>query len=237
MPESVPRVSSRVGAHRWTAAGRSHHGCSRRGFAGTMIGASILLARETPTQKLAPYECGSRLSRRPRASVVKFYLVAMIFLLFDIEIAFLYPWALALRDLGWPGFFQIVTFFLILLVGFVYVCARAAGLGIGAPRAAGVPKAVGAHGRAQSPHGHEHGLDRSFRPHEHRRELVQWARRSAIWPRSSASRVRHRDDAMAASRYDIARFGAEVFAARRAVGPDDCRRPSRARWRPPWPRL
>jgi NADH-quinone oxidoreductase subunit A len=45
----------------------------------------------------------------------------MIFLLFDIEIAFLYPWALALRDLGWTGFVQIVTFFLILLGGFVYV--------------------------------------------------------------------------------------------------------------------
>ena len=52
---------------------------------------------------------------------VKFYLVAMIFLLFDIEVAFLYPWALALRSLGWPGFFQIVTFFLILLVGYAYV--------------------------------------------------------------------------------------------------------------------
>mgnify|MGYP003694752579 CR=1 FL=1 len=54
---------------------------------------------------------------RERQSV-KFYLVAMIFLLFDIEVAFLYPWAVALRDLGWPGFVQIVTFFLILLVGF-----------------------------------------------------------------------------------------------------------------------
>jgi len=57
---------------------------------------------------------------RERQSV-KFYLVAMIFLLFDIEVAFLYPWAVALRDLGWAGFVQIVTFFLILLVGFVYV--------------------------------------------------------------------------------------------------------------------
>jgi NADH-quinone oxidoreductase subunit A len=47
--------------------------------------------------------------------------VAMIFLLFDIEIAFLYPWALALRDLGWMGFVQIVTFFMILVVGFIYV--------------------------------------------------------------------------------------------------------------------
>jgi hypothetical protein len=45
----------------------------------------------------------------------------MIFLLFDIEIAFLYPWAVALRDLGWVGLVQIVTFFLILTVGFVYV--------------------------------------------------------------------------------------------------------------------
>jgi len=52
---------------------------------------------------------------------VKFYLVAMIFLLFDIEVAFLYPWAMAMRDLGWPGYIQIVTFFLVLLVGFVYV--------------------------------------------------------------------------------------------------------------------
>ena len=55
---------------------------------------------------------------RERQSV-KFYLVAMIFLLFDIEIAFLYPWAVALRDLGWPGFVQLVTFFLILTVGYV----------------------------------------------------------------------------------------------------------------------
>jgi NADH-quinone oxidoreductase subunit A len=57
---------------------------------------------------------------RERQSV-KFYLVAMIFLLFDIEVAFLYPWAVSLRDLGWSGFVQIVTFFMILLVGFVYV--------------------------------------------------------------------------------------------------------------------
>jgi NADH-quinone oxidoreductase subunit A len=52
---------------------------------------------------------------------VKFYLVAMIFLLFDIEVAFLYPWAMSLRDLGWAGYFQILTFFAILTVGYVYV--------------------------------------------------------------------------------------------------------------------
>ena len=93
------------------------------GFAVVMIGLSILLGPKNPTpEKLAPYECGMPAvgDARERQSV-KFYLVAMIFLLFDIEVAFLYPWAVSLRDLGWPGFVQIVTFFLILLVGFVYV--------------------------------------------------------------------------------------------------------------------
>jgi NADH-quinone oxidoreductase subunit A len=52
---------------------------------------------------------------------VKFYLVAMVFLLFDIEVAFLYPWAMALRDLGWTGYVQVVLFLLILLAGFVYI--------------------------------------------------------------------------------------------------------------------
>jgi NADH-quinone oxidoreductase subunit A len=88
-----------------------------------MIGLSVLLGPRNPTpEKLAAYECGMPAvgDARERQSV-KFYLVAMIFLLFDIEVAFLYPWAVSLRDLGWPGFVQIVTFFLILLVGFVYV--------------------------------------------------------------------------------------------------------------------
>src|SRR5688500_5193664 len=93
------------------------------GFAGVMIGLSILLGPKNPTpEKLAPYECGMPAvgNARERHSV-KFYLVAMIFLLFDIEIAFLYPWAIALRDLGWPGFVQVVTFFMILTVGYIYV--------------------------------------------------------------------------------------------------------------------
>ena len=93
------------------------------GFAGVMIGLSVLLGPKNPTpEKLAPYECGMPAvgDARERHSV-KFYLVAMIFLLFDIEIAFLYPWSMALRDLGWSGFYQILTFFLILTVGYVYV--------------------------------------------------------------------------------------------------------------------
>ena len=98
------------------------------GFAGTMIGGSILLGPKNPTpEKLAPYECGMPAvgDARERQSV-KFYLVAMIFLLFDIEVAFLYPWAMALRDLGWNGFIQVVLFMLLLLAGYVYVWRKGA---------------------------------------------------------------------------------------------------------------
>ncbi len=93
------------------------------GFAGAMILLSSFLGPRNPTpEKLAPYECGMPAvgDARERQSV-KFYLVAMVFLLFDIEVAFLYPWAVALLDLGWTGFLQIVTFFLILSVGYIYI--------------------------------------------------------------------------------------------------------------------
>jgi NADH-quinone oxidoreductase subunit A len=93
------------------------------GFGVLNIGLAKLVgpSRSTP-EKLAPYECGmppvgDARDRHP----VKFYLVAMIFLLFDIEIAFLYPWALALRELRWTGFFQLIVFFAILLTGYIYV--------------------------------------------------------------------------------------------------------------------
>jgi NADH-quinone oxidoreductase subunit A len=93
------------------------------GFGAFNILLSHLVSPKKPTpEKLAPYECGmppvgDARERHP----VKFYLVAMIFLLFDIEVAFLYPFAMALRELGWFGFFQILVFFLILVGGYVYV--------------------------------------------------------------------------------------------------------------------
>ena len=98
------------------------------GFAGTMIGLSLLLGPRNPTpEKLAPYECGMPAvgDARERHSV-KFYLVAMIFLLFDIEVAFLYPWATAFRDLGVVAFWQVVTFFALLVTGYVYVWRKGA---------------------------------------------------------------------------------------------------------------
>jgi NADH-quinone oxidoreductase subunit A len=98
------------------------------GFALVSTFLSSLLGPHHPTpEKSAPYECGMPAvgDARERQSV-KFYLVAMIFLLFDIEVAFLYPWAMALRDLGWPGLVQVVVFMMLLLSGYVYVWRKGA---------------------------------------------------------------------------------------------------------------
>jgi NADH-quinone oxidoreductase subunit A len=98
------------------------------GFAATMVGLSQFLGPKKPTpEKLAPYECGMPAvgDARERQSV-KFYLVAMVFLLFDIEAAFLFPWAVALEDLGMMGFVQVLTFFALLVTGYVYVWRKGA---------------------------------------------------------------------------------------------------------------
>jgi NADH-quinone oxidoreductase subunit A len=98
------------------------------GFALVSVVLSGLLGPRKPTpEKSAPYECGMPPvgDARERQSV-KFYLVAMIFLLFDIEVAFLYPWAMALRDLGWGGFVQVLLFMALLLAGYVYVWRKGA---------------------------------------------------------------------------------------------------------------
>ena len=96
------------------------------GLGGLVV--SSLLGPKNPTpEKLAAYECGMPPvgDARERQSV-KFYLIAMIFLLFDIEVAFLYPWALALRALGWTGYVQVVLFTLVLMAGYVYVWKKGA---------------------------------------------------------------------------------------------------------------
>ena len=98
------------------------------GFALVSVLLSNVLGPSRPTpEKSAPYECGMPPvgDARERQSV-KFYLVAMIFLLFDIEVAFLYPWAMALRDLGWNGFVQVVLFMALLFTGYLYVWRKGA---------------------------------------------------------------------------------------------------------------
>jgi NADH-quinone oxidoreductase subunit A len=88
----------------------------------TIFMSQLLGPRVRTAEKQAPYECGVPPvgDARERQSV-KFYLVAMVFLLFDIEVAFLYPWAMALRDLGWAGYVQVVLFTAVLAAGYVYI--------------------------------------------------------------------------------------------------------------------
>src|ERR1043165_10281024 len=83
---------------------------------------SVLGPRKPSPEKQAPYECGMPAvgDARERQSV-KFYLVAMIFLLFDIEESFLCPWAIAFRSLSVAGYVQIVVFFALLATGYLYV--------------------------------------------------------------------------------------------------------------------
>ena len=98
------------------------------GFAAVNVVLSRFLGPRKPSpEKEAPYECGMPAvgDARERQSV-KFYLVAMIFLLFDIEIAFLYPWAMALKELKMAGFIQVVTFFALLVSGYIYVWRKGA---------------------------------------------------------------------------------------------------------------
>jgi NADH-quinone oxidoreductase subunit A len=84
---------------------------------------SWIVGKRRPTRaKLSPYECGMIPvgDARERFSV-KFYLVAMLFILFDVEAVFLYPWAVILRDLKMFGFWEMMVYIAIVLVGFFYV--------------------------------------------------------------------------------------------------------------------
>jgi len=77
--------------------------------------------------KLEPYECGiSEPTPTESRWPVRFALVAMLFLIFDVEGLFLYPWAALMRDLGWTGIEVIASFFVILGVGYVYARSRGA---------------------------------------------------------------------------------------------------------------
>ncbi|MCC7547666.1 MAG: NADH-quinone oxidoreductase subunit A [Burkholderiales bacterium] len=73
------------------------------------------------SEKLSPYECGFEAFEDARMRFdVRYYLVAILFILFDLEIAFLFPWAVVLEQIGTPGFVAMVIFLVILVVGFVY---------------------------------------------------------------------------------------------------------------------
>ena len=89
---------------------------------GAPLGLGTLVAPNRPDpDKLSPYECGFEAFEDARMKFdVRYYLVAILFILFDLEIAFLFPWAVALRDIGASGFWAMMVFLGILVVGFVY---------------------------------------------------------------------------------------------------------------------
>jgi len=90
------------------------------GVAPPVLGA-IFGPRRPDPEKLSPYECGFEAFEDARMKFdVRYYLVAILFILFDLEIAFLFPWAVVVNDIGMPGFLAMMLFLAILVVGFVY---------------------------------------------------------------------------------------------------------------------
>ena len=92
-------------------------------IAAVIVGASFVVARQNPdSEKLSPYECGFDAVRRCArpSSTCAIYLVAILFIIFDLEVAFLFPWAVALGDIGMFGFWSMMVFLGVLTVGFIY---------------------------------------------------------------------------------------------------------------------
>jgi len=93
-----------------------------------ILSLSAWVGVKRPSQsKLSPYECGSPPvgNARERFSV-SFYLVAMLFILFDVEAVFLYPWAVIFKSLKWFGFFEMLLYIAVLLAGYVYIWKKGA---------------------------------------------------------------------------------------------------------------
>ena len=93
------------------------------GIAALMVFLGSTLGKKNPTQaKLAPFECGEEPFALPIGRLaIKFYLTAILFILFDVELVFLYPWAVVYRALGPAGLVEMGIFLGVLMVGFVYV--------------------------------------------------------------------------------------------------------------------
>lgn len=93
-----------------------------------MVGIASLLSKHEPySAKNAPYECGFDAFESAHLPFdVRFYLVAILFIIFDLETAFFFPWALVLRKIGWFGFSAMMIFLILLVIGFIYEWKRGA---------------------------------------------------------------------------------------------------------------
>ena len=98
------------------------------GIVCVMVGGSYLVAKQHPdSEKLSPFECGFAPFGDARGQFdVRFYLVAILFIIFDLEAAFLFPWAVSLDMTGWPGWITMMIFLAELLIGFAYAWKKGA---------------------------------------------------------------------------------------------------------------
>ena len=87
-----------------------------------LLVAPFIIAYKNPDpEKLSAYECGFNAFDDARMKFdVRFYLVSILFIIFDLEVAFLFPWAVAFKTVGWYGFWSVIVFLAVLTVGFIY---------------------------------------------------------------------------------------------------------------------
>ena len=90
------------------------------------LASRALAAKDSEKIKLSVYECGPEVTRQPNRISPQFYLFALLFLLFDVEIIFMFPWAVDFKLLGWFGFAEMLMFILLLTIGFVYAWKKGA---------------------------------------------------------------------------------------------------------------
>lgn len=86
-----------------------------------LVAPFVIAVRKPNPEKVSAYECGFDAFDDARMKFdIRFYLVAILFIIFDLEVAFLFPWAVAFRDVGWFGFWSMMIFLGVLTIGFVY---------------------------------------------------------------------------------------------------------------------
>jgi NADH-quinone oxidoreductase subunit A len=104
-------------------------------FAAVVFYAMVAMARavsrrmarlDTEKLKLTLYECGPEVTKQPNKISSQFYLFALLFILFDVEIIFMFPWAIDFKVLGWFGFTEMILFIALLAIGFVYAWKKGA---------------------------------------------------------------------------------------------------------------
>ncbi len=103
-------------------------GAIAAGIAGAMMAGALLAARQKPyAEKLSAYECGFEpFDDARRRFDVRFYLVCLLFIIFDLEVAFLFPWAVSLSHIGVMGFLTMLAFLAELGVGYIYAWRKGA---------------------------------------------------------------------------------------------------------------